>query len=589
MTGSWFGSGFFCLAFLMFAAGIYFVRKRSGKENGIVWLPLSIVLAICANAFLAGIINLARIPVNILSVGAVDFILAVWLWWLILAKNRRQQYEFALKDGLLMLLVAGVAILYGVKHFGLELTAAFQAIDAPHHYANAMNVVNTQRIASGMFFSDLYDALFIETFSVFFKAELYYKIFVLSEMVNLLLAGTCFCAIVMRFAVSWFMRAMVGALSLFYLFGYPVHNLQFGFVYWGMSVTILTCMLYMLEIWVQEDRKWILSVILALLNFGLFESYSLFVPPVFLGEFLYIVLDSKIRKRIFTAEVIGNGLIIFLPAVLIGLVYSYSLVAHAGIGAASSASATAGIANEGEIYKSFYSDFIVLLPFALSIYWNSLRKKRLSPDCALFICMALFMLLLLLGGMVGKVSSYYYCKNNYVIWLLLFFSGIRGIFRLWKARQGQFLVPYFITWGMVFLVFYASMEERVIARNPQFSMGSSRNYFSIYAWNREWEPLSQFSDKKMELFCWVNDHLTSQGESVAICSDSVLNEEWYRIMTNTDYQLYFGDWDLYLSKVEPKARYICVMYDNFYYHHQDHFTDFTTVYESELGYVAKIR
>lgn len=35
---------------------------------------------------------------------------------------------------------------------------------------------------------------------------------------------------------------------------------------------------------------------------------SLFVPPVFLGEFLYLVLNSKIRKRIFSAEIICIGM-----------------------------------------------------------------------------------------------------------------------------------------------------------------------------------------------------------------------------------------------------------------------------------------
>jgi len=588
MTASWIASIFFVLAFCIMLSGVYFVEKKEGRTSGIVWMPLSIVLAICANAFLAGVINLAHIPVNIVSIGAVDLILAILLWWCILVKNKRQEYGFALNDVIIMLLVVGIAVWYGLKHFGLELTAAFQAIDAPHHYVNAMSIVDSQKIASSMFFSDLYEALFIETFSVFFKPELYYKIFVLSEIVNLVLAGACFSAVVVKFATSRFMNALIPILSLFYLFGYPVHNLQFGFVYWGMSVTVLTCILYVLEMWMEADRKWIFSIILALLNFGLFESYSLFVPPVFLGEFIYIICDAKIRKRIFSKEIILNGLMIFLPAVIVGLLYSYSMIAHTGIGT-TSAAGTAAIAQEGGIYRSLYADFIVLLPFAIYIYWRSLRKKSLTSDCAIFICVALFMVLLLFGVMCGKVSSYYYCKNNYVIWLLLFFSGIRGIYCLWEEKHGQILMPYFITWGMVFLVFFAGIEDRIAARNAEFSMNASKNHFGIYAWNREWEPLSQFSDKKMELFSWVNANMTSKGESVAICSDSVLNEEWYKVMTKTDFKLYFGDWDMYLSAVESKTQYICVMYDNFYYYHQDHFAGLLKIYETEQGFITKIR
>lgn len=594
MTDSWIASIFFVIAFSAMLSGIYLVQKKEEKISGVVWAPISIVLAICVNGFLAAIINFVHIPVNIVSMGGLDLLLAAVFWWLILGKKRRQVYDIPIQELVIMLVLVGIAIGYGIFHFGTELTAAFQAVDAPRHYTLSMNIVTSQKIDSSMFMSDLYGALFIEIFSVFFKPDFYYKIFVLSEMVNLVLTAACFFALVAKFCNSKFMNVMTGIFSLFFLFGYPVHNLQFGFVYWGMGVTVLTCILYFLEIWIQEENKWLYSVILAILNFALFELYSLFVPPVYLGSFLFLVSHKQIRKRLLEKKILLNLIIMYLPAIIVGLLYSYATIAYTGITAGTSSdsggtSDIAPIAREGGIYKSFYSDFIVLLPFSLMVWWKSLREKKMAADCAVFICMVLFMAVLLFGGTQGKVSSYYYCKNNYVIWLLVFASAIRAIYHLWEEKNGHILVPYFITWGLVFLLFFGKIEEKIANKNSQFNFGTAKSYYSIYEWNRYWESLSQYDDGKMNLFLWVKNNLTKQGQKVAISSDSALDEEWYRVMTKSNFINYNGDWETYVSQVESKARYVCVMYNNFYYHHQNHFKDYTKIYECDWGFVAEIK
>ena len=596
MTGSWLVSIFFFVSFIALFLSIFVIKKTDKEVNGIVWCVLNFIITIAVNAVMAGLLNLIRVPINILSIGIVDLIFSIVLWYLILKKKIYQKYIWKTHDiiivlGILLVVVGSSLYRYGLK----SLLPNFQAVDAPRHLIMAQDIINTQRINTGMFFADLYGALFIEMLSPLLAN---YKIFVISEIVNLFIAGAIFYAFISEICRSNKSYILAGIVSLLYLLGYPLHNALFGFVYWGMGVTLINAMLIMYREFARKDiNRIIVCIYLMMLNFGLFTSYVLFIPPVFLAGFIYIVFVKYKEEKLFTLKTLIELSIIFLPAVIIGLLYTFSLVVNIGINNISESNSggsnggttksVPGISLEGGIYKDIYRDYIFLLPFALYEFIKELKKRKIKMNFVLFATMSVYMCVLFLGGMKGLVSSYYYCKNNYIMWLILFIAAFAGMIDVLEKNK-EILYTYLFTWGMICVIFLSRVEIKIAECNENYDITKAGNYLNIYDYNKSGFFAHYFCEDYLELFNWMKNNVEKKGKKGALAVSTYYYEYWYQALVNRNFEVYNGDFDLYMKWCENTSDYVCVVYDDFYYSHRQHFDSLKRVYETPYGFVANI-
>lgn len=591
MITSYIVSLFFLAAFAILNLIVFWVPKSSEKMNGVIWIPITFVITIAFNALIAAIINFISIPVNIISIGLIDFVMAFVLWWFKIRKREKQEWLWKLSDFVTLLILFVIVIIFSRNHYGLQMNPNFQAVDAPKHLLLALDIVNTQKIASNMFYADLYGALFIETLSPLVTVSEYYKLFVLSEILNLFVSGSIFYALLSGHCSTRKTHIFAVIMSVLYLCGYPLHNALFGFVYWGMGVTLITCIIFMLQYYTNEKIDSMFGCLsLLLFNFGLFESYALFVPPIYLASFLYIIYQKKKSGILFEKRTLLELVIIYLPAVVLGLAYSYALLKHVNVNISADSNggeAVPAIALEGGIYKDIYRDFIFFLPLAFVAFAKEIRQKKISPTFFAFVVMLVYMIIMFWGGMKGVVSSYYYCKNNYVMWLVLIYAAFCGVKELCKHNQ-DLVIAYFFTWGLIALLFCTKAEEKIAEKNENFVMTSANNYMNIYAYNRDWNRDAIYGNKNIELYQWMYDNIISEGKKGTISADFFLHEYWFQAVTNQRYSAYESNYDVYLLQQEPVADYVCVLYDSFYYGHQDHFNPLERVFENEAGFIAKL-
>ena len=82
-------SVFFVVCYLLLAGGAYFYKKSEEKFYGITWLSLIFLMIQCYHAFLAAILNVIHIPVNLVTFGIFDLVAAAFFWYFIYKRKIR--------------------------------------------------------------------------------------------------------------------------------------------------------------------------------------------------------------------------------------------------------------------------------------------------------------------------------------------------------------------------------------------------------------------------------------------------------------------------------------------------------------------
>ena len=77
MNGSMVASILYVTGFFTLFAAIFLLPKSEKKLNGVMWLILTLLAEMCWGGFVAGVINIVHIPVNIYSIGLVYLVSAV--------------------------------------------------------------------------------------------------------------------------------------------------------------------------------------------------------------------------------------------------------------------------------------------------------------------------------------------------------------------------------------------------------------------------------------------------------------------------------------------------------------------------------
>lgn len=597
---------FYLCSFLVCFLGFFRYRKTRDVQDGVTGLALTGILIACYEAFLAAVLNLIRIPVNLWSLGCLCLAAGLFFWYRQKKTGETQQYAWSRFDVVLSAALLIVVLVLAHYRWGLmTLDWSYRTVDPAARYREAMEYINNAGI-SRMFFAQLLNGTTMELFTPFLRYDYYYKLYVLSDILQLALSGLMFYGAakhLSRGAKEHPVRRHLTAIicTFFFLLGYPLNSTLYGFTYLGMSLYLLAAILVVTDLFLSDDdtERWLFLVLLMILMHAIFQCYLLFMPVTYLAVGLSILLKQKQKGVLFSKETLVTGLSIFVLPIVFGLLYTYMDVFvndNVTVGSA--------IAAEGSIYRDLYSNFVFFLPAAVFGLIALYRKKKntfLSWFTPLFFIFVLGMFYLSLFK--GKVSAYYYFKDYYPLWLIVF---LLIVYALSECDSGARKIVYGIlgSWCFCAIMFVSGAEFNMQANSGLFVPDrKSERYNDLIAFNLETIRRPHYSDAKMELMHYVYENLLHPdgvygpedgGKQVPVCSTE---EETYLYESVTGQRLKdFEFWrsrenDIqYFINVKNDCDYVCVFTDcPLYEVHEESFWDgLSVVYANEAGFIAAV-
>ena len=580
----WF-SIIFLIGVIALFVGVVCWQKAEEPCSGVKWLAICIVAIMCFHTMAAGIMGVLHIPINIISIGMLDLAAGGGLLFHSKKKGKWQRYEWKGADVIFVVLLFIGIVLFALKRYTSSLSINYYSVDPAVHFQTAMYVVNTQSIY-GMFHAALNNALLIELFSPAFNISSYYHIFVLGDVLNLGLAGIMFYGAIRDFCSDRFTRLIAIVLPFLYLAGYEGNSTLFGFVYLGMGVTIVAYIITIADMFLQEKiNKWFNILLLCLGCYGLFECYVMFMPVVFIAVLSAILTKQIARKKLFSVETVIWGLAIFLVPCILGLYYIFSGVFTGGT------TVDSAISVEGGSYRELYSNFLPYIPFAFYGLYRGIKGRMNRLVMHLLPMWMLFVGVLLELGCVGKVSSYYYFKTYYVLWLLVLWMCFYGITQISVKERALVVIYSFIQIALMANCVF-EIEMRIYNKNALFNPAPKAEvYNSLLDFQIEVMKFPPYADGKTDLYKYVYDSLLEQ-EGTVIC---VSNEEdywWYQAITNQSnngINYYVTDLEEEFANLPDNINYVCVLYDcQGYTENQPYLDSLERVFVTDAGFIAEI-
>lgn len=578
-----FNSVFYILTYLLLFSAFISVKKSDNKLNFVVYMPIYIMLMMLFSTFFAGIIDIIGIPVNLVTLGIGNLIGTMCISLYIFKKREIQAYYFKIYDLISIIIITIIIGFIAKEQFGVNLMMNYETTDPTRHLRMAQELIESGKLGI-MYFASLNNATIISVGLGFLKPFWSYKLFVLADIIMLWLSATLLFSISDFFAKKTFAKIISLVSIAFYVLGYPLNNMVFGFVYLGMGVSICAYLIFVANNYYNGFIKEGIAIVAMMLGcFGIINCYSLFAPFVFISLAIFIAIKFIKNKKLFCKEFFITEFSIFLIPTLFGLYYSFFRLFEGGVSDVGNS-----LSVEGYIYRDLYSSFIIILPAAIYGLIIAFAKREIKIHHILLLVFGISTVFMFVLGLRGIVSSYYFYKMYYMLSLLCFVTAIEGICDLCNKSVSS-VISYSLVWVFMAIMNFAFIDDRITQNNVLMSPSSwhSGAFFSIYEFNLNAIKSRNMSSAKVELYEKAFD-LVNDDEAVTLL-DTTEPIYWFEPFIQRDLREFYCynfdecDLDDYRKKLE-KCSYLVVPL-NF----DDRFIDFIEknecVFENSEGYI----
>lgn len=589
MAGTLWVSVFALAAYLVYFSGLYFVKKTDNKLNGILWGPIIFLLGICFNAFLVGVVNLISIPITLFSVSVMN-IISGGICWFFIVKKGKQAYFFSLCDVFCFIPLILVAAYFSIEQFGRELYPLYATSDPGVHLRVAVQSMLTEK-PDGMFFAGFLNGMIIEFFGAFVKFTHNYAIFVLTDAAMYMLSGVMFYCVTASLTKKVGSKIIAMVMAIFYMLGYPLNNMAFGFTYLGMAVTILLLILFLTEHYINHKLdKGFNLIALMTTCFSIAICYSIFAPVTFVGVFVSVAIVFVKEKKLFSWRFVFEELKIFLVPCILAVYYFFVTWGP---------EATA-IGGEGYIYRNLFSNFVFLLTPLIIVVVYVIKKKENDEAVPMLFALLLWLGATFLLGLKGSVSSYYFYKSYFVLWAICFYLAFKAAL-IFEEKALIYAVGYMITPVLLVVIGTSNIEDKIRERNILFSPDLyADRYFDVYHNSSNLIVNDNEFDRRrvwrarIELYDYAYENCMEEGQVIPLI-DHLESVYWYEGIMGQENVYWWLDKEAKLQEIEDSS-YIIVLPnteiyssgDAFYEEYAEYFNSLEKVFENELGFVAKV-
>ena len=455
------------------------VKKTNKKENILFWSMITCAILLPYNVILTYFLTIIGIKSSLIALVILNIIISIVLGLKLFKDKEKQQYYIKIKDGIAIVLLFLLVVLVAYNQYGLQFNIKYETTDPGVHFKAAKDFYEQKVLlykgeqTSYYEYETFMPLAYVNTgllFEIFSNTTVdMHKLYIVFDLAVLFLMGVIF-----YFALSNNTNMKLGKLiatilSAIFILGYPLNSMLFGFAYLSVALLIIVAILSLTRYIKEKDISiTIISITFFLLMFGLFFSYYLFVPVIYVALGLYILFDIiKNRKevKLFSKNNIIKVILILVLPTILGFIYFILPGMLSGSG-----TSVSHIATEGYIYRDLYINFIPFAPFILHYIFNTLKNKRNKFSVIATIILLGYIALTFVGGMIGKVSSYYYFKSYFVLWIFAIYLTYKSFEILAENDNTKmFVFSYVFIYVVMTLFVYFGIDSKITNRNILFN------------------------------------------------------------------------------------------------------------------------
>lgn len=494
------------------------LNKSEKKENLIHSVIISVILFLTYNIFITQVMFFVHLKSTLLNLAIVNIAFSAVFITKEIKTKTIQKYYINKLDIIAVIIILGLAITIVIMNYGTNIAVKHAVTDAATHYfasddfyrystlfsresSDTIKWLNTPYLMTGAYvntgiFLKLFKGIIDETFLV--------KLYFIFDMFIWMLSGLLmYTALSTNFKNKKHQRLAL-VLTIFYMLAYQLNSLFAGFSYLGVGLDIIIGIIIIMKSEIKTNYK-ISS--LFLLNLGIMFSYYYFAPVLFLAQLWYILATNKKQNiKIFSKQNIFEILIALVIPGLIGVIYfiGYPLMqannkAFDYVGA---------IATDGFIYEDLIMNiFPYLLLSEVYIIYIAFKKKNTFIDKLLYLTV-IFTLLIYMLMRLEFVSSYYYYKIYYMLFLVLTVSSYE-ILKIFVDKGKNVTI---IVSGVLIIYSFGIFSAMILDKNWFV--------FDIYLINGEEikDDYALIKDKEFYLFEYYNNNInTMQNDDTLFC------------------------------------------------------------------------
>lgn len=494
------------------------LNKSEKKENLIHSVIISVILFLTYNIFITQVMFFVHLKSTLLNLAIVNIAFSAVFITKEIKTKTIQKYYINKLDIIAVIIILGLAITIVIMNYGTNIAVKHAVTDAATHYfasddfyrystlfsresSDTIKWLNTPYLMTGAYVNT---GIFLKLFKGIIDETFFVKLYFIFDMFIWMLSGLLmYTALSTNFKNKKHQRLAL-VLTIFYMLAYQLNSLFAGFSYLGVGLDIIIGIIIIMKSEIKTNYK-ISS--LFLLNLGIMFSYYYFAPVLFLAEFWYILATNKKQNiKIFSKQNIFEILIVLVIPGLIGVIYfiGYPLMqannkAFDYVGA---------IATDGFIYKDLIMNiFPYLLLSEVYIIYIAFKKKNTFIDKLLYLTV-IFTLLIYMLMRLEFVSSYYYYKIYYMLFLVLTVSSYE-ILKIFVDKGKNVTI---IVSGVLIIYSFGIFSAMILDKNWFV--------FDIYLTNGEEikDDYALIKDKEFYLFEYYNNNInTMQNDDTLFC------------------------------------------------------------------------
>lgn len=494
------------------------LNKSEKKENLIHSVIISVILFLTYNIFITQVMFFVHLESTLLNLAIVNIAFSAVFITKEIKTKTIQKYYINKLDIIAVIIILGLAITIVIMNYGTNIAVKHAVTDAATHYfasddfyrystlfsresSDTIKWLNTPYLMTGAYvntgiFLKLFKGIIDETFLV--------KLYFIFDMFIWMLSGLLMYTALSTNFKNKKHQILALVLTIFYMLAYQLNSLFAGFSYLGVGLDIIIGIIIIMKSEIKTNYK-ISS--LFLLNLGIMFSYYYFAPVLFLAQLWYILATNKKQNiKIFSKQNIFEILIALVIPGLIGVIYfiGYPLMqsnnkAFDYVGA---------IATDGFIYENLIMNiFPYLLLSEVYIIYIAFKKKNTFIDKLLYLTV-IFTLLIYMLMRLEFVSSYYYYKIYYMLFLVLTVSSYE-ILKIFVDKGKNVTI---IVSGVLIIYSFGIFSAMILDKNWFV--------FDIYLTNGEEikDDYALIKDKEFYLFEYYNNNInTMQNDDTLFC------------------------------------------------------------------------
>lgn len=494
------------------------LNKSEKKENLIHSVIISVILFLTYNIFITQVMFFVHLKSTLLNLAIVNIAFSAVFITKEIKTKTIQKYYINKLDIIAVIIILGLAITIVIMNYGTNIAVKHAVTDAATHYfasddfyrystlfsresSDTIKWLNTPYLMTGAYvntgiFLKLFKGIIDETFLV--------KLYFIFDMFIWMLSGLLMYTALSTNFKNKKHQILALVLTIFYMLAYQLNSLFAGFSYLGVGLDIIIGIIIIMKSEIKTNYK-ISS--LFLLNLGIMFSYYYFAPVLFLAQLWYILATNKKQNiKIFSKQNIFEILIALVIPGMIGVIYfiGYPLMqannkAFDYVGA---------IATDGFIYEDLIMNiFPYLLLSEVYIIYIAFKKKNTFIDKLLYLTV-IFTLLIYMLMKLEFVSSYYYYKIYYMLFLVLTVSSYE-ILKIFVDKGKNVTI---IVSGVLIIYSFGIFSAMILDKNCFV--------FDIYLTNGEEikDDYALIKDKEFYLFEYYNNNInTMQNDDTLFC------------------------------------------------------------------------